>query len=245
MKAAVIQLQIDEGKSINNLQKLITLLADLEDHLVVVPEMFACGFHYEGMREHARETWEILHTLLDLTKRKSITFVGTLPEEEDGKLYNTAFVLSEGVLVGKRRKSKLFPLYKEPAYFQPGDSNPLFETRHGILGVLICFELRFPQLGWELRRKGAQIICVPSMWGLARKDHLRILSRARAIELQSYLLLANAWGVSGDEEYAGSSAIFGPWGEILAFAEVGDTVLKANLDMAHLEKVRKTLPLFL
>jgi len=110
------------------------------------------------------------------------------------------------------------------------------------VGVLVCFELRFPNLGWELRKKGAQIIAVPSLWGAKRKEHLRVLSRARAVELQSYLLLSNGWGRTGEEEYAGNSAIYDPWGNALAFSEVGDSILLVYADLKKVEAVRRLIP---
>ena len=226
-----------------NKSKLLRFIDPLEDALVVLPEMFLCGFDYKNMREHAKSCWEVVEELKEISKRKSLTLIGTCPEEREGKLYNTAFVISEGLLVGKKDKIKLFPLYKEGEYFTAGNENPVFETRHGTVGVLICFELRFAKLGWELRKKGAEIVAVPSMWGKSRRKHLKTLSRARAVELQSYLLLSNGWGKTGEEEYAGCSAIYDPWGDVLAFSEKGDTLLVANSDRKLLEAVRRLIPI--
>jgi omega-amidase len=141
----------------------------LEDSLVVLPEMFPCGFDYYNLKNHSKESKRLLEELRELSKEKRLTLIGTYPEEREGKLFNTAFVLSDGLLVGKRDKIKLFPIYREGEHFSPGQENPVFETRHGKVGVLVCFELRFPNLGWELRKRGAQIIAVPSLWGCQKE----------------------------------------------------------------------------
>jgi predicted amidohydrolase len=242
IKLAVLQWQIAFGNIQENRKKVLELLSPLEDSLVVLPEMFPCGFDYDNLKNHAKESQRLLEELRELSKEKRLTLIGTYPEEGEGKLFNTAFVLSDGLLVGKRDKIKPFPLYREGEHFSPGQENPVFETRHGKVGVLVCFELRFPNLGWELRKKGAQLIAVPSLWGAKRKEHLRVLSQARAVELQSYLLLSNGWGRTGEEEYAGNSAIYDPWGNTLAFSEVGDSVLLVYADLKKVEAVRRLIP---
>ncbi len=242
IKCAVLQWRIVFGKVEENKRKLLSFIEPLEDALVVLPEMFLCGFDYESLREHAKSCKEVLEELKELSQSKKLTLVGTYPEERSGKFYNTAFVISDGKLVGKRDKIKLFPIYKEGEYFCAGEGNPVFETRHGRLGILICFELRFASLGWELRKKNVEIIAVPSMWGVKRKDHLKVLSRARAVELQSFLMLSNAWGETGGEDYAGCSAIYDPWGEILSFSESGECLLLIQADTKKVEMVRRVIP---
>jgi omega-amidase len=172
-KLAVLQWQIAFGNIQENRKKVLELLSPLEDSLVVLPEMFPCGFDYDNLKNHAKESQGLLEELRELSKEKRLTLIGTYPEEREGKLFNTAFVLSDGLLVGKRDKIKLFPLYREGEHFSPGQENPVFETRHGKVGVLVCFELRFPSLGWGLRKRGAQLIAVPSLWGAKRREHLR------------------------------------------------------------------------
>ncbi len=224
------------------MEKVLGFLNLLEDALVVLPEMFLCGFDYERLKEHAKACLEVVDELREVSKKRKLTLIGTYPEEREGRLYNTAFVISDGKLLGKRDKIKLFPIYKEGEHFSSGEENPVVETRHGKVGILICFELRFASLGWELRKRGAEIIAVPSMWGAKRKEHLRILSRARAVELQSFLLLSNAWGETGGEDYAGCSAIYDPWGEVLSFSESGETLLLTQGDLKKVQAVRRLIP---
>ncbi len=242
LNLAVIQFKPLFGKVEENLKKVMEMLSHVrEGSIVALPEMWQCGFDYENMERHAQATEDVLKEVIKISKDKNLTIVGTYPIKGDKGIHNSAVVVDRGSVVGKRHKIKLFPLYEEPRYFLPGTKNPVFETSQAKVGLLICFELRFPELSWSLRN--AQILIVPAMWGNKRKEHLRVLSRTRAIENQCFLMLSNAWGEVGDEEYAGCSAIYGPWGEILAFSEKGDSLLQVEVSLEEVEKVRRYIPI--
>ncbi|SHK38747.1 nitrilase-related carbon-nitrogen hydrolase [Thermocrinis minervae] len=244
MRVYSLQFKVAFGKVEENLKIAEGFLNQVEEgSLVVLPEMWQCGFDYENMYEHAKATDQIIEKLVEYSGKRKLTIVGTYPVLKDGRLYNSAVIISEGKLLGQRSKIKLFPLYEENNHFSPGDENPVFYTPHGPIGILICFELRFPELALDLRRKGAKILVVPSMWGLRRKEHLRVLTLARALDTQSFLILANAYGKIGEEEYAGCSAIVDPWGRLLAYSDWGDTLLSSFVDLKLVDEVRKGLPL--
>lgn len=242
LNLAVFQFRLEYGKVENNLSRVSEALAYVRDHsLVVLPELWQCGLDYENLRRHAEATPALLQELKKVSLQKGLTVVGTYPLFMEGKLYNSALIVSAGKVLNPRHKIKLFPLYREHEYFTPGSENPVFEIDGVRLGVLICFELRFAELSLSL--KEAQILVVPALWGEKRKEHLKVLSRARAIENRSFLLLANAWGTAGKEEYAGCSAIYSPWGEMLAFSEKGDALLQVEVQVEEVYRVRELLPL--
>ncbi len=244
MRCYSFQFNVELGNVEKNVNKVLKALKDVEEgSFVVLPEMFMCGFDYERIKEHAQQTPQVLKELAKLSKEKDLLIVGTYPVLEKDKLYNRAVVLLEGEIIGKRDKIKLFPLYDEQRHFSPGKENPVFETRYGKIGIVICFELRFCKIFNELRKKECQIILVPSMWGDKRKQHLKVLTQARAIETQSYVILSNACGKTGDEQYAGSSCIVDPWGNILACAQDEELLISANIDLKEVEKVRRYLPM--
>ncbi len=244
MKAFSYQFRVELGDVDANLGKVIRALKECDPNsLVVLPEMFMCGFDYFNMSRHAEKTSKVLESISEISSKKNLTVIATYPTREDDCLFNTAMVVSGGKLLGKRHKIKLFPLYEETKHFCPGGENPVFETPQGRVGVLICFELRFCELSSSLREQGVEIVAVPSMWGAKRKGHLKVLSQARSIETQSYLVLSNACGITGEEEYAGSSAIFDPWGSPLAYAEASELLIEANIDLKEVEKVRRYIPM--
>ncbi len=241
LNLAVLQFRPLLGKVGENLRRVLEMLSHVkEGSLVALPEMWQCGFDYQNMERHAQATEEVLQEVIRVSKDRDLTIIGTYPTKTEGGIHNSAVVVNRGRIIGKRHKIKLFPLYEEPRHFLPGFENPVFETSLAKVGILICFELRFPELSWALRE--ADILVVPSMWGEKRKLHLRSLSRARAIENQCFLMLSNAWGDVGGEEYAGSSAIYGPWGHMLAFSERGDSILQVEVDPKEVEKVRRYIP---
>ncbi len=245
MRAYSFQFNVELGNIEKNVEKVLKALGAIQEGaLVVLPEMFMCGFDYPNMAKHAQRTWEVLDQISRISKEKSILVVGTYPTLEEGKLYNTAIILLDGKIIGKRDKIKLFPIYNEHVYFNQGTQNLVFDTKYGKIGVAICFELRFCSIFEELRKNGAQIILIPSMWGARRSHHLKILTQARAVETQSYLILSNACGKTGDEEYAGSSSIVDPWGNIMAYTADEELLISADIDLKEVEKVRRYIPMF-
>ncbi|WPM32939.1 carbon-nitrogen hydrolase family protein [Hydrogenobacter sp. T-2] len=242
LNLAVLQFRPFFGGVEENLKKVLEMLSYVKDgSFVLLPEMWQCGFDYQNLEKHADATQEVLQEIIRVSKDKKLTVVGTYPLKVNEGIHNSAIVVDRGHIAGIRHKIKLFPLYEEQKHFLAGNENPLFEVSGVKLGILICFELRFPELSWSLRN--AKLLLVPAMWGSKRKEHLKILSRARAIENQCFLMLSNAWGEVGGEEYAGSSVIYNPWGEMLTFSERGNILLQVEVDLEETQRVRNLIPL--
>lgn len=243
LNLALIQFNPSLGNLQENLSKVLSMLNYVKDaSIVALPEMWVCGFDYPKMHQHAERTQDILEEIKKLSFLKDLTIIGTYPIKDNEKLYNSAVVIERGEVIGRRDKIKLFPLYEEQKYFTPGSENPIIESKGIKIGILICFELRFSSLLQDLRP--AEILVVPSMWGYKRKEHLKALSKARAIENQSFLIVSNAWNMVGQEEYAGCSGIYSPWGEMLAFSEKGDCILQVEVDIEQVHTVRRYIPMF-
>ncbi len=225
------------------LEKVLGMLKKAEENsLVLLPEMFFCGFDYERLEENASLSEEVIGVLKEVSKEKGILLCGTIPEKREEGIKNTAILIDEGRVIGKRSKVRLFSPFEEDRHFLPGKDNPVFETRFGRVGLLICFELRFTDMVLDLKKKGIDILLVPAQWGYARRKHLRVLSQARAIELQSYVVVSDTWGEFRGTRFAGQSGIYSPWGEVLAFSETGDVYLEAHADLSYVKEVRKAVP---
>ncbi len=233
-------LQIKPETPSQNFQKVLKFLERVEpSSLVLLPELWYSGF---DVKKYLKDTPKVIKILKKISLKKKLLISGTFAEEINGKVYNVAYLIYRGKVLGKRGKIKLFPLFGENETFTPWKENKVFNTPFGRVGILICFELRFTDLVLELKKEKPHIVLVPAQWGYARREHLRVLSRARAIELQSYLVLSDTWGEGGGTRFAGHSAIYSPWGEVLAFSEKGDTILEAEYRPEYVEKVRKALP---
>ncbi|MFN7065915.1 MAG: carbon-nitrogen hydrolase family protein, partial [Aquificaceae bacterium] len=196
---------------------------------------------YPNLHLHADKTRDVIEEIKKISYQKDLTLIGTYPLKGENGIYNSALVVEGGELIGVRHKIKLFPLYEEQRYFKAGQENKVIESGKAKIGILICFELRFSSLLEGLRH--AELLVVPSMWGEKRKEHLKALSRARAIESQSFLMLSNAWGKVGQEVYAGCSALYSPWGEVLSFSEKGNCLLQVEVEKGQVYAVRRHMPL--
>ncbi|MBO8181275.1 MAG: carbon-nitrogen family hydrolase [Archaeoglobus sp.] len=242
MIAAIGQLRILPDRRVN-LMKALSLIKraiQVRASIVVLPELFNTGLHPENYDE-VEPLEEELSMILRLSERKDITIVGTVAEKVEGKLYNTAIVIHRGKIIGKYRKTHLFPLLKEEKdYFSTGDELVVVDSPIGKLGLMICYEIRFPEIARYLVHKGAEILAVPAEFPEARINHWRVLLRARAIENQCYVLGANC--AEGIDRYPGHSMIVDPWGNILVEAGDRQEIIMAEIDLEEMKRIRKEYP---
>ena len=116
------------------------------------------------------------------------------------------------------------------------------DTALGRMGLMICYDLRFPELARTLALSGARILIVPAQWPKARAMHWQTLLRARAIENQVFIIGANRTGSDEDLSFPGLSAIIDPWGQVLAEAKDKDGIILAELDMNRVTQAREQIP---
>ncbi|MCX7738713.1 MAG: nitrilase [Hydrogenothermaceae bacterium] len=240
-----VQLQLKLGDVDYNLEKVFYILSSRKirhSSLVLLPEMFSCGFDNQNLQNHSKFTPKVYRELQNISKEKSLVIAGTLPERKKGDVYNMGFVIDNGEITAKRPKVKLFTPTDEHRYFKAGKNNfHITESSVGNLGFMICFELRFPNISYYLRKKDVEIILVPAQWGKDRVEHLKVLSRARAIETQSFLVLSNTVGSIGDVEYGGYSAIYSPWGDILDIERNDEGVISADVELDEVYRIRNKI----
>jgi omega-amidase len=231
-----------------NLATAERAIADLSARgcrLGVLPEMWPCGFPYPNLLEMARTSPDVLEQLAGMAARFGMVIVGSLPEEEGGTVFNTSYVLdSTGEIAGKYRKAHLFSLYREHLHFGRGDAPLLCETSAGKLGVMICYDLRFPELARRLAVDGAQILCVSALWPLARIDHWSLLLRTRAVENQLFTIGCNGCGTDDRITWGGCSMAASPFGAVLAQAGPEEETITAALNFDEIDSFRKLIPCF-
>lgn len=247
IKAAAVQFNIalaDVDQNVAYVEKALRRLAAQGVELAVLPEMWSCGFAYRELNQLATRTPGIVEKLQALSAELSLTVIGSLPEPHGDKVFNTAYVVDRGRVAGSYRKMHLFSLMGEDRHLDRGDSVLLAETSVGKIGVMICYDLRFPELARRLAVDGADIIVVPGEWPKPREEHWRGLLKGRAIENQLFVIAANACGVVGKLDFFGSSMILGPKGEVLAEAGYENAEPTAVLDPAEMEKWRQSITCF-
>ena len=247
INAIAIQFNVKQGDVDANLvyaREALKRAADSGANLAVLPEMWSSGFAYRNLNELAGRTAGIVEELLELSRKLGLVIVGSLPEPHGEKVYNTAYVIDNGVLAGTYRKLHLFSLLGEDRAFDSGDRWLLAETSIGKVGVIICYDLRFPELSRRLALEGAVVICVPAQWPKPRQEHWRTLLRARAIENQLFVVACNACGPIGKLDFFGMSMIIDPQGNVLAEADETEGEIAAHLDMQSMTEWRAQIPCF-
>jgi len=246
LKAAYVQLDIRLGDMAANLaaaEKHLERLGGDGVKLAVLPEMWSCGFDNRNLAEHARRTPEFIDTLSGIAGRYGMLIAGSLPEATAEGIYNTLYLTdADGSLAGTYRKVHLFTGTGEERYFLAGDRSVVCDTAIGPIGLMICYDLRFPEICRALALKGAKIVVIPAQWPKIRVSRWDILARARATENQLYLVGTNRCGRDYDYQYGGHSIIVDSSGEVLARAgdEPGTGV--GEISFERLEKVRDHMP---
>ncbi len=251
-KAGVVQFDVKNGQIENNLKIAFAHLAQLASDnisLAVLPEMFTCSFDNTNLREHAKYTDMVVEKLSLFAKEHQMAIVGTLPEikiekESDKNLiYNTMiFIDSDGQVKGKYQKLHLFRLTGEHLYYSSGNKVVTVDTNFGKIGLMTCYDLRFPELARKLFLQGAKIIVVSAQWPEPRIEHWKTLIKARAIENQLFMVCSNRTGIDESLQFSGMSMIVDPLGNILADAGKKSSSAFADIDMKLLEKSRKLIP---
>ena len=270
MRVSVVQMSPGADKAAN-IEQAATLIdeavaADRPD-LVSLPEMWTClggdratkfgqaevlpppgsneagGPAYEFLRRTAREKQIVLHG-------------GSVAEAGAEKLFNTSLVFgADGAELGRYRKIHLFDIttpggqdYRESATYGSGDQVVVCEAAGVKVGCAICYDVRFPELFTHLRRKGAELIFLPSAFTVETgRDHWEALIRARAIETQCWLAAPATWGKhldgKGNPRFTyGRSLVCDPWGNIVAKVSDGLGWTTARIDPALTSRVRANMP---
>jgi predicted amidohydrolase len=201
-----------------------------------------------ALRDVARETgaWLLIGSLaIDLSREP-----GTA--EGERRLANRSYLIDAGGgIVARYDKIHMFDVdlaggesYRESNAFRPGERTGLAETPWGVLGMTVCYDLRFPHLYRALAQAGADFLAIPSAFTVPTgKAHWHVLMRARAIENGCFVFAPAQWGehAEGRRTY-GHSVIVDPWGEVLADAGEGVGIVSARIDPAAIGKARRMVP---
>lgn len=216
--------------------------------VLVLPETWNTGFfpkeNLPALCDH--DGAQVKAQIGALAKKLHVNIVaGSVANVRDGKVYNTAMVFDrEGNCIASYDKTHLFTPMGEDNYFTPGDHLCRFMLDGVQCGLIICYDVRFPELTRSLTVPGLDMLFVVSQWPKVRTFHLRSLTTARAIENQMFVICCNSCGTAGETVYGGNSAIIDPWGETIALAGEVEQLLSADCDLEILTNIRSTIPVF-
>lgn len=249
MKVTCIQMDMHFARPQENFSRAAQLIeqamADAPD-VLVLPETWNTGFFpKENLAQLCdSDGTQVKANIGALAKKFHVNIVaGSVSNVRGGKVYNTAMVFDrEGSCIASYDKTHLFTPMGEDNYFTPGDHLCRFTLDGAQCGLIICYDLRFPELTRSLTVPGLDMLFVVSQWPRERIFHLRSLTTARAIENQMFVVCCNSCGTAGETVYGGNSAIIDPWGETIALAGEHEQLLSASCDLTVLNNIRDSIP---
>ena len=223
--------------------------------VVLLPEMWNCPYSNGSFHKYAEpEDGESVGFMKELAKAHSLYIIGgSIPERSEGKVYNTAFIFDPaGDIIGKHRKAHLFDIdikggirFMESETLTPGNDICVVNTEYGKIGVAICYDVRFPGMFKEMRKRGAELIVLPAAFNMTTGPaHWDILIKARALDNQIYFAACSpARNVNSAYTAYGHSCVINPWGEFCAAADANESIIYADIDTDFIEKTRHQVPI--
>ena len=257
MRVAAVQLNStdDYRRNVAIAERLVREAAADGAELVALPEKWTFLGPSKGIREHAQPlSGEAFGAASEWARELRIHLVaGSAPEQLAGsdKPFNTSVLFGpDGDILGVYRKIHMFDVnvggvaYRESEAEGPGDE-PVVTNAGGLLvGLTVCYDLRFPELYRILALRDARLITVPAAFTeRTGRDHWEVLLRARAIENQVFVLAPNQIGDAPPHYKSyGHSMIVDPWGVVLAQAPDTECFVSAELDLGIQDEIREGLP---
>jgi omega-amidase len=252
MRLALAQMRCEPGAPARNvaaMARAIRAAADRGCDVAVFPEMCDTGYHMPSIARDA-SAWNggAFADLVGFAADARIAVVAGLSERDGPDIFNaTAVIGPNGALLAKYRKIHLFtgqPVC-EDAHMAAGRSLALVTLNDFRIGLMTCYDVRFPELSRALALAGAELLIVPAAFPLARIEHWSTLVAARAIENQLFVAAVNRVGTDHGLAFGGRSRILDPAGLVLASAdESEDGLVVGDIDRGRLDEVRAGLSVF-
>lgn len=251
MKISCIQMNMrfnDPDANFDHAAELIREAAANGTDAAVLPETWNTGFFPKDLGACADQDGTRTKRIFSaLAKELHINIVcGSVADRRAEGFFNTAYVFDRaGEVAAAYDKTHLFTYAGEQEYFQPGRHTCRFKLDGATCGLMICYDLRFPELARTLALEGIDLLFIPAQWPEKRTMHLETLARARAIENQIYLALCNSTGADGQgARCGGHSAIIDPWGEYLAKAGDQEEIISGEADLSIITGIRSSINVF-
>ncbi len=254
MKVAVVQFKASTKKE-TNLKKILRYISEASKNkaeLVAFPEFLMFYTNSSQTPEQLAKmsetiTGNFVKSIAQAAKQNHILVVGSFYEKSPKKdrVYDTSFVINKsGKIISTYRKIHLYDAlgFRESNKMTPGSniSKPV-RTSVGKIGMMICYDLRFPEMSRSLASAGSEILVIPSAWvkGEMKEEHWLTINKTRAIENGCYVISPDQVG----NIYCGRSIVVDPYGKILLDMKKKQGIGYVNIELKRIKQVRKILPL--
>ena len=252
-RVALIQLRCDSAEPISDrIDRAFAMVREAAPHadLVVLPELWStCAFDLPAARAGAEPIdGSLVTSLAELARELGIWIHGGSLSEfvNDDTRHNTCVLFDpQGTRVTTYRKIHLFGFAEgERTVMTGGEQLVVVETPLGTTGLATCYDLRFPELFRALTQAGATAFLVSSGWPLSRIEHWDVLTRARAIEDQAWVIACNEVGTQGVDNVVlgGHSVVIDPRGVVVAQAGESEQILFAEIEAEEPRRWREAFP---
>lgn len=246
LKVSLLQMSVIPGDPAANRKKAVEMIkqalkARTKPDILVLPEMWTTAYQLGDIEKTCDQDGMPTNQLIAAeAKEDKVNIVaGSYASMQGRKVFNTAYVFDrKGNNIAKYQKIHLFKLMDEHKYISSGNNLSTFKLDGIKCGIIICYDLRFPELTRKLALEGIKILFVPAQWPGARLEHWVTLLKARAIENQIFIIAVNRAGVSLEDEFLGGSMVISPWGEVLAKAGYKEQIISADIDLNMIDKAK-------
>lgn len=240
---AAVQFEPTPGAIESNLDAFEDHLGTLPDtvDLAVFPEMSVTGYDLTVAADQAEQIpGGLTDQLVDLAAAHDTHIAVGLPERVQGALYNDQVYVSGSGVEARYRKRKLWG--EESEVFDESHDSVVVETDFGTVGLLICYDLNFPELALEYADRAVDLLVVSAAWRTGFLDDWELLLRARALDTTSYVVGSNHTGDQNGREHAGNSMVVAPDGTVLERAGSEPDTVVAEMAEDTIEKARERNP---
>jgi predicted amidohydrolase len=252
-KVALAQIGCKRGSKKENLRKIEKAVRRARKEaaeLVVFPELSMTGYVVRDQIYELAETipgpsTRAVEEIANDTGTHIIFGIPEIGEKTQATLYNAAVLVGPNGLIGKYRKMYLptHSVFEEKRYFRHGYQATAFDTELGKIGIIICYDIYFPEVARLIRLQGAEfIVCISASPGV-RREFFEILTAARAIENTAFLAFVNLVGIEDGLQFWGGSRLIGPNGRILAQGKYDvEDLVTSEVDYGDIQPVETFVP---
>jgi len=242
--------RMDKKENLKKYEDIAKRAKEQGAKLVIFPELSLTGYVVRDELYEVAETipgpsTKAIAKVARQTNTHIIFGMPELSEKTHATLHNTAVLVGPNGFIGKYRKMYLptHSVFEEKRYFRPGYHSAVYETNLGKIGLIICYDIYFPEVVRLARLQGAQLIVCISASPAVRRVFFEVLTAARAIENTAFLAFVNLVGIEDGLQFWGGSRLVGPSGRVLAQARYNDEdMITSRVNYADITPIEAFVP---
>jgi predicted amidohydrolase len=252
-KVALAQIRCDRGEKTENLKKIEKTVTRAKKHsadLIIFPELSLTGYKvrdeiYELAETVPGPSTSIVEKMAQKTGTHIVFGMPERSEKTQATIFNSAVLVGPRGFIGKYRKMYLptHSMFEEKRYFRLGYQSAVFDTELGRIGLIICYDMFFPEVVRLARLEGAQLIVCISASPAIRRAFFETLTIARAMENTAFLAYVNLVGIEDGLQFWGGSRLVGPQGKVLVEAKYDEEdLIIGEVDYSDIRAVETFVP---